>query len=855
MTLRQTATRLASAVVFFVSVNPVSAQRSDEVRRAQPVNEPPVRRALPVDEPATTPSPTPRKVAPPAAPPQPTPRSPTPEPVATPRPSVVPSAAPEPDDASEPPQSDAPDRRQLDYANGLFAQKQYDLAIPEYEKFLGQFPGAPGRASAYFYLGESYRALNRSPAARTAFQSVLDEHGESEFAGPAAYGVAEILFTQKDYAGALPLFHRSAAKSKEQALGLSARYFEARCLENLDRKDEAANLYLQVVEGKGANQYREDARLAAGSILVSRGRKAEALTQYEALSNETGKAALKAEATVRAGMVALDLQQNDKAKPDKAMIDKAMALLQKGRGLPEAGRWRGIAEVGLLRLFAQTGQQAQVVAEYKRGQDQIPEEVRPEMMLLVANSQRQLGNGKEAEALYAEITAKYPNREEAKDARYQRLINIYNSNPDELVAEVDRFLASNPTGERADQARLLKAEAFYKQGSFANAAPLYETLRASQLSPKLRAESAYKLAWCYVQMKDAPRMIEAFTYFIKAFPDNPQVPSILAQRSLAYQELKNVDGAVADLNTLIANYPQAKEREAALQQKALLLGQQENAKGMTEAFQQLLKEFPKTAAAAQAQYYIGKAAFEAKNYAAAIPPLDAARKLNKEQYYTPATVRIISAYFYQKNRAALTTETNNFLASAQDAKVPGEILQWLGVEYYNEKNYTAAEKYLSALGASDSLTNVNPDFWFYLADAQSKLNKLDAAEASYQKYIQTTTDPAAKVKALLALGATKISAHKADDAQKIAEEIMRLQPEGRVNAEARLLAGDVQIERGRFEDAGKAFMGVALLYDDPTITPRALQKAAVAYEKAGKQDEAARAVEQLRTKYPEFARG
>jgi hypothetical protein len=50
-------------------------------------------------------------------------------------------------------------------------------------------------------------------------------------------------------------------------------------------------------------------------------------------------------------------------------------------------------------------------------------------------------------------------------------------------------------------------------------------------------------------------------------------------------------------------------------------------------------------------------------------------------------------------------------------------------------------------------------------------------------------------------------------------------------------------------------MGVALLYDDPTITPRALQKAAVAYEKAGKQDEAARATEQLRTKYPEFVRG
>ena len=37
---------------------------------------------------------------------------------------------------------------------------------------------------------------------------------------------------------------------------------------------------------------------------------------------------------------------------------------------------------------------------------------------------------------------------------------------------------------------------------------------------------------------------------------------------------------------------------------------------------------------------------------------------------------------------------------------------------------------------------------------------------------------------------------------------MVLQPEGRVNAEARLLAGEVQLERGNFDDDGKAFMGV-----------------------------------------------
>jgi len=827
-----------AALVLFAIPAALAQQRTPEVRRAQPVEEPPVAKAVPFDPPAA--STRPRTSVPPSIP----------------QPPEAPSSnLEEPPLESAPGETEAPDRRQLDYANGLFSRKLYDLAIPEYEKFLAQYPGVPGRSSAYFYLGECYRALNRGAQARASFQSVLDNYSDSEFAGPASYGVAEILFTQKNYSGALPLFQRAAAKSKESTLALSARYFAARCLENIERKDEAQALYQQVAETKNPNPYRDDARLAAGSIALARGRKADAFRNYEALANETQKPALKAEATVRAGMVAVDLQQTEKGKFDKVMAEKALSLLQKGRSMPEAGRWRGVAEVGLLRLQYQSGQYDKVLAEYKRGQDQIPEEVRAEMMLIVGNSHRQLGHTKEADDVYRQIISKYPDREEAKDAQYQRLINFYNTNAPTLLAEIEEYLKSNPTPERADQAKLLKAEYFYKEQKFAEAAPIYAELRASHLSPRLRAEAAYKLAWCFVQLKDGPQVIEAFSYFVKGFPDNPQVPSALTQRALAFQESKNYSAAIEDLNTLLAKFPAAQEREAALQQKALIFGQQENSKGMSDAFRQLLKEFPKSSVAAQANYYIGKAAFEAKDYKGALAPLDAARQLSKEQYYNLATLRIVSAWFYLKDRAALTKEVNNFLAANANARVPAEILEWLGVEYYNEKNYTAAQKYFSVLGQSESLGSVKPDFWFYLADTETKLKNFAQAEVAYEKYLQVATDPAAKAKTLLALGATKIAAHKPDDAQKIAEEIMSLQPEGRVNAEARLLAGDVQIERQHFDEAGKAFMGVALLYDDPAITPRALQKAALAYEKAGKKEEADRVAKQLREKYPDYAGG
>jgi len=831
-----TAALIVAAAALILSPSAPS-QTPIPVRRAQPVDEPPVARAVPFDTPPPAPSTT---------------RSlPVPNDAVGPQPFERQQTTVPPVESTE----SSPEQRQLNYANALFGRKLYDLAIPEYEKFLGLYPNSSDCATALFYLGQAYRALNRLPAARTSFQSVLRDYPTSEVEGPSSYGLAEISFNEKDFATALPLFHRAAGKVKAPALALSARYFEGRCLENLNRKDEARDVYQQVIGAKNPNPYREDSRLAVGSIFLASNRKGEALKQFEALSEEATKPSLKAEATVRAGLMALDLALPEKDKPDKAMTAKATALLQKGRDLPEAGRWKGIAAVGLLRLEYQAGQYKQVLTDYDQSKDQVPEEVRPEMMLLAANSQRQLGNAKDAQDLYRRIIQKYPGREEAKDARYQRMIALYNTNDPALRDEIDDFIRDNPEGERADQARLLKAEALYKDKDFAAAAPLYAGLRNSTLTAKLRAESAFKLGWCFVQKKEPAQVIDAFNYFLQAFPNNPQVPSALAQRALAYQENKDYSRARGDLDNLLNNFPKAREREAALQQKALILGQTDDAKGMAATFQQLLREFPQTAAAAQAHYYIGKSAFDAKDYENAITEMKTARDLNREQYEAPAGLRIMSSYFYLKKRDALAEEVDNFLISSSNGQVPAEILEWVGVEFYNTKDYAPAAKYLTALSKAANVSSVKPDFWFYLGDAQMKLKRPGEAEAALQAFLQTKTDPAAKAKAMLALGAAKIGAHKPDDAQKIAEEIMTLQPEGRVNAQARLLAGDVEMERQQYEEAGKAFMSVAVLYDDPEITPQALAKASKAYQKAGKADEAQRASAQLRQKYPDYAGG
>src|SRR5438445_5629178 len=378
MNITRGAASLSGLAMLLCTVSVASAQSEPEVRRALPLDQPPVKRALPADDSIDR----------------------------------VLRSLKNQDTESPAREPDGADQRQLEYANGLFTRKLYDLAIPEYQKYLDDYPGRAGRANAYFSLGECYRNLHRDSNARTNLQKVLSEYGDSEFAGPAAFALAEMAFTDKDYATALPLFHRSAAKSKEPAVALSARYFEARCLEATGRKDEAADIYVQVADAGNPNPYREDARVTAASIFASKGRKIDALKQYEALANESQKPTLKAESAVRGGMIALELVQADKGKIDKAMVDRAAALLQKGRTLPEAGKFRAIAQVGLRRLQYQTGQYAQLLADYKEEQEKLPEAAQAEVLLLAANSERQLGHVDKAEELYRQIIAKYPDREE-----------------------------------------------------------------------------------------------------------------------------------------------------------------------------------------------------------------------------------------------------------------------------------------------------------------------------------------------------------------------------------------------------------------------------------------------------------
>ncbi len=815
--------------------------RADEsqppIPRAVPV-EKPIPRAIPVDRPRATPAP----AATPAQAPVATPAMRPPGVVAPPRPLATPVPEPEePGTIRVAPTMTAktPDQIQLEVADSYYSKKLFGQAVPEYERYLQLYPGGPDRATALFRLGESQRRTGSNNAAKNAFEMLLGQYIQGEFVGPASYRLAEIYYEEKAYREALPLYRRASVRLKEPAVANSAKFYTARCLEALGQKLEARIAYEELIGTAENNPFQEASRRSLAMLLKDAGRTTDAIKQMQVIAKETQNPELKMEATVRTGLWMMEAKQDAAAEKEfRAAFD-----------LEGNSKWKEVARMGLVRLQFNAGKYEDVLAAYSNAGTDFSADSRPELLLLAANASRMMNKTAEARVLYEQLLNEFPTNTYARDAQYERLKMLYYSDDPTLSTEIDKFLATNPTGVERDQVTLMKAEVLYKKQDYANALPLYSQLELSRtLPPSLKGEALFKLGYCYMQLRDFDRGVKTFTAFLDQYPTSKSTSYALIQRGLAYQQLKNLTAAVKDYDQIITRHPKAKERELALQQKALILGQQGDNTGMTDAFKLLLKDYPETAAKAQANYWIGWSAFEAKNYKDSVEPLRRARDLDREQFFEKASLRVLLSVFNLEDKDATAKEIEIYSKDGKE-KVPSQILRWLGGERYKEQRFEDAERYFQMLTPRDEAV---PDDFLYFGRSRLKLNKPAEAAAALETYLKSVKEPAPRANGNLELAQARIGLKDFDGAQKVTDEALMLQPEGPINGEGRITAGDIQAARGKFDEAARIYRSVSAVLDDETVTPRALEKAVEAYTKSGNEAEAKKTLNLLQSRYPEY---
>ena len=247
----------------------------------------------------------------------------------------------------------------------------------------------------------------------------------------------------------------------------------------------------------------------------------------------------------------------------------------------------------------------------------------------------------------------------------------------------------------------------------------------------------------------------------------------LLKRAVLFQEAKNLPAALNDFNKIITDYPASAETETALLQKGLTLGQQADYQQMTATFRQLLKPYPNSGGAAQANYWIGWSAFEAKRYQDAIAPLVKARELNPDDFGEKTTLRLILCYQNLGNKSEAAKEVDGFIEKdPQRTSMVLDVCRWLGTEFYNDNNFPQAAKYLGLMTKNSEPAKIDKGIWLNYAKSLNDLKNFPDATGAVNHYLEMATDPAERAQGFLVLSSAQLGAKDLDTATKSAEQAL-----------------------------------------------------------------------------------
>lgn len=723
----------------------------------------------------------------------------------------------------------------LEQANGFYARKMHDLAVAKFEEFLLMRPAGSDRQPALFRMGESLRALDRKPEAMAAYKRLLAESGTGDFVGPAAYRLGEIQYAAGNLDAAAESFGKAAHHVRDPKLRLASRFFEGRALDGSGRRIEALAAYRDVASQTGDNPYRERAQYDLAEADARAGLTDSAFRQFRKLAGTAQTPPVRIGAAVKAGLLAIDAKDYASARP----------LLESAAGNRELAAWSAAAKSGLVRLEYESGNYEGASKLADEVLPQLPDEAKPDVLLLAANARRQMGQQAEALALYDKLASEFPESGAAKEAGFHRLVSLVAQRDERALTQIDIFLMSSASKAERAKAELLKAELLFAQNRFSEAAPLYEKSASASDTDKYRADALYKLAWCQLQEKKYDLATATLTRFLTQYPRHSLVPAALAQRALAQMETGQREEALSDFSEIINRHRGAKEREAAMLQQALLLGNMERPAEMAAAFQRLLAEYPQTPSAAQANFWTGYAAFDAKKYRDAIPALEKARELDKDKYGERASLRLLLSHYYLEDREAAAREA----AALGPGKAPAEVRSWLGLSAMAAGDNARAVEFLKPLADAPDASD---DLRVSLARAQLGSGDYAGARGTLTKLMPRLHEPRAKAGAHLLMAEALLGLKLGEEAKSQAEEALKLQPEGRINAEARMANARALVAQERFDDAARAYMAVALLYDEKDLCPQALFLAEEAYLRAQNTVDAERARAERMRRYPDY---
>jgi tetratricopeptide (TPR) repeat protein len=755
-----------------------------------------------------------------------------------------------------------PAAARFDSAMALYTAGQYADAVTALSDFVRDFPQDRRREEALYRLAESYRSLGRTDDALAAYTFQVQTYPDGPLRINGELRRGAILFDEGKFADAIAPLQVVADKGDGELQQLG-KYLLGRSLLATQKEADGRTLLQGLVDEQPPGKFSGSAAQTLAELDDSENKYPDALALWQkalALSTDPGA---QATAAARGGWSALEAKQPADAEK----------LFQTARQLDAGGDARKVANTGLLRLLFQQKRFTEWVALDAAEKDKLLDSARSEILYDLGHAQFSLKHWPEAVAGFDQYLSAFSTQDTAVTAAYERFLALTQIDRTKTVSEAESYLKAWPKSPYHAQVRLLEVQELSREEKFAAALPLWENLSVVTGDASWpHQEILLDLARTYDELNNFPKAATAYQAYLDDLDAHPgddkeaQARNVLrtqARLAVCLQKANQLLAATDAWRTVQSLAPEgSREQQTALESLGLIYargGPAQEAE-MVADFRALLDKFPQSPLRAMAAFSVGDSLFKNRDYAGAEPFLLNARNWDANTWMQPATQRLVLGAYGLKDydqTVAYLKEYDTIPAPTDPqaqiaARLSAAIFYWLAETARKAEKWDEAETYYLRVTQHPDPGDLLAGAWWQLGEVESHRQEWPAAVASYEKYRELKPDAKDATVVLLALGRAQLGAQNFDAATKLGNQALLQEPEGPNSAAARMLLGETAFATQNYPEAARMFATLAVLFDDPQITPQAISRAADAFELAGDAKSAADWRQKLKDKFPQY---
>ena len=757
-------------------------------------------------------------------------------------------------------QTSASPNATLDFANGLYARKMYGPAISEYEKFIQAHPDSPERASALFRAADSRYFTKNYRGAIEYFGSFIQTFPGDKRVPMAKLRMGTAWYHSKNYRAAVSTFLRLAGdRDNDRTVRGGALYYLAKSFDAMGRLDRSVQVLQKLLKIYPESQYAAYAGLAMGDSYWKSKKYPEALKAYEVAAQSKNPFEIAEEARFKMAEIYFLLKDYKSAGKQYQSIffeDESKETPSETESLQK--KRDALKDKALLGLFYCDYYNQKpdfALRRYEDNKERVGRSAYGAKMLYLTASLLVENKDYANTVKFLDEALAHPSvSEELKEEIMMKKASVlFSQGKKEVSLDELKKILNTPAANRP-KLYLELAKTLRGMNRAEEALTYYQNLLQEHADTEYAKEALYQLSLLCLEVKDPQAAYDNFTLYLDRFPKDEAAPRALLQMTQIDLDYKRFKEATQNAKRFLKDYPDSEYLDIAYYKWGVAMTGLKNFVEAREAFQKITSSFPDSQLFPEALYGTAASFENNSKQQEALPYYE---RLVKE-YPTHALSREVLQrlgylYIQTKNYEKMSTLYQDILFNKADIKIDMDSIFWLNQYLLDKGDYETLQKVLKALPDHFSDQDLTHEINFFLGESSMGLKDYPKTVEYYTQSIEAKKDGQYAAHAYLGLGVANLALNQDKAAEDSFNSALAFDHELKVTMRARFEIANIRLKEGNLPEAAKAFMLVAILYDDPKYAPLALYKAGECFTKLNKPEEAANAFGELKNRYPDSA--